>query len=116
MICNCILRLCIDQNEPYYSNNGSDNNVAFESLINRLDLFTYQKDIMNYIKQVVALSYHDEDERIVNYARIDINYNITRNLKTVSSKGQFIHSGNNMYDSFISLIIPEKSFSLRCKS
>ena len=63
---------------------------------------------MNDIKQVVALSYHDEDERVVDYARIDINYNITRNLKTVSSKGQFIHSGNNMYDSFISLIIPEK--------
>jgi hypothetical protein len=63
---------------------------------------------MNYIKQVIALSYHDEDERIVHFTRIDINYNITRKLKTVRSKGQFIHSGNNMYDSFISLIIPEK--------
>ena len=31
---------------------------------------------MNYIKQVVALSYHDEDERIVHFARIDINYKL----------------------------------------
>ena len=58
---------------------------------------------MNFIKQFIALSYHDEDERIVPFARIDINYKITRNLKTVRSKGSFIHSGNNMYDSFISL-------------
>jgi len=63
---------------------------------------------MNFIKQVITSSYHDEDEQIVHFSRIDINYKITRNLKTVRSKGSFIHSGNNMYDSFISLIIPEK--------